>query len=276
MRKNKNPKVTALSNRVILEIFIGITVAVASGTISWMFSRLTYVHPPLPKPTAQISPSKIVVQANETVEFSANGSSVPSHETPDYLWRVGGLEPNKSPVAKCHEQGGTLSCRFALPGTFAVSVDVVDTNGQVGTAASTITVSIPNGYLGLFLADQDENSLKALLYDIDWVSLQSLVARPIVIIDPDSGAPVYAALASKPTGTADPPPWRGAAAGLKVAIPPLPQAVRWQFESALTKIGLYPVSLAFREIFSADERGRFDVGFRSIDDPAGLAGPTDR
>lgn len=260
----------APAETVVGKIFIGIAVAAGSALISWFLSRATYVPPPPPKPAAQISPSTVVAQANATVEFSAKGSSVPSPETPAYLWRVSGLEPNKSPVARCDDKGATLSCRFVLPGTFAVSVDVVDTNGQSGSAASTITVSVPSGYLGLILSNDDANALRALLYDVDWVSLQSLVTRPIIILDPDSRSPVYAALADPPSGTADPPPWRGAAAGLKVAIPPLPTEPKLQFEIALAEIGLVPVTLPFSEVYTATERGLVDVGFLTFDDPARL------
>lgn len=267
---------TAPADTVIGKIFIGIAVAAGSAIISWVVSRATYVPPPLPKPAAQISPSTIVAQANAIVEFSAQGSSVPSPEKPDYQWRVSGLEPNNSPVARCDDKGATLSCRFALPGTFAVSVDVVDANGQVGSAASTITVSVPSGYLGLLLGNENEEALRALLYDVDWVALQSLVTRPIIILDPDSRSPVYAALATPPDGTADPPPWRGAAAGLKIAIPPLPAESRLQFEIALVEIGLVPVTLPFSENYTATERGAIDVGFLSIDDPAGLSDTRDR
>jgi hypothetical protein len=163
-----------------------------------------------------------------------------------------------------------------LPGTFAVSVDVVDANGQSSSAASSITVSVPSGYLGLMLGSDDPNALKALLYDVDWVALQSLVTRPIILIEPDSKAPVYAALAEPPSTETDPPPWRDAAAGLRIAIPPLPPESSLQFEIALTEIGLVPVKLPIGEIYPAAERGMIDLGFVLIDSPGGLTEITGR
>jgi len=253
------------------KILIGVAVAAGSAFISWFVSRATYVPPPPPQPVARITPTTALVQANTVVEFSAKGSSVQGAEQSIYSWRVSGLEPNKSPVARCAEKIATLSCRFALPGTFAVSIDVVDANGQYASAVSTITVSVPNGYLGLMLGSDNPNALRALLYDIDWVSLQSLVARPIVLQDPETGTPVYAAFADPPDDATDPPPWRNAAAGLKIAIPRLSPESSMAFEVALTQIGLVPVVLPFSEIYAATERGAVDLGFVSVNSPVGLA-----
>lgn len=271
MADNETRAPTPPADTVFGKILIGVAVAAGSAFISWFVSRATYEPPPPPRPVADIAPPTILAQANAIVEFSAKGSSIPSPATPSYLWRVSGLEPNKSPVAKCEENGATLSCRFALPGTFAVSVDIVDANGQSSSAASTITVSVPSGYLGLMLSSDNPNALKALLYDVDWVALQSLVTRPIILIDPESNAPVYAALAEPPSDATDPPPWRGAAAGLKVAIPPLPPESSLQFEIALAEIGLSPVRLPFSEVYVATERGAIDLGFVVIDSPEVLA-----
>lgn len=276
MTDNEKGARTPPANTVLGKILIGIAIAAGSAFISWFVSRATHVPPPLPRPVAEIAPATILAQANAIVEFSAKGSSIPSPETPSYLWRVSGLEPNKSPVAKCDDKGSTLSCRFVLPGTFAVSVDVVDANGESSSAASSITVSVPSGYLGLMLGSDNSNALKALLYDIDWVALQSLVTRPIILIEPESKAPVYAALAEPPADATDPPPWRGAASGLKVAIPPLPPESRLQFEIALAEIGLVPVRLPFSEVYLATERGAIDLGFVVIDSPGGLTEMTVR
>lgn len=271
MADNDTSERTPLADTVLGKILIGVAVAAGSAFISWFVSRATYVPPPPPRPVAEIAPQTILAQANAIVEFSAKGSSVPSPERPSYLWRVSGLEPNKSPVARCDDKGATLSCRFALPGTFAVSVDVVDANGQSGSAASTITVSVPSGYLGLMLGSDDPNALRALLYDVDWVALQSLVTRPIILLEPETNAPIYAALAEPPSDAADPPPWRGAAAGLKIAIPLLPPESRLEFEIALAQIGLAPVTLPFSEVYMATERGAVDLGFVVVDSPEALA-----
>ena len=258
------------ADTVLGKILIGVAVASGSAFISWLVSRATYVPPPPPKPVAEIAPSEFLAQANAIVEFSAKGSSVPSRETPSYFWRVGGFEPNQSPVARCADKGATLSCRFAFPGTFAVSVDVVDANSQSSSAVSAITVSVPNGYLGIMLSSDDPNAFKSLLYEVDWVALQSLVTRPIILTEPGSGTPIYAVLAEPPPEATDPPPWRGEAAGLKVAIPPLPPESRSEFKATLAETGLVPVELPFSEVYLATEQGAIDLGFVEIDSPGGL------
>lgn len=252
------------------KIVVGLVVAAGSAFIAWFVSRATYEPPPTPRPDAKIAPTSVLAQANEVVEFTAQGSSVPSSEAPTYFWSVGGLDLNKSPVARCTDRGTTIGCRFILPGTFAVSVRVLDANGQPSSAAASVTVSIPSGYLGVLLGKDDPNALRALLYDVDWVSLQALVARPIVLQDPETGAPIYAALVEPPAAMAANPPWRGAATGLKVAIPRLPSDVQAEFEVALAQIGMVPVTLPLGEIFEATERGAVDLGFIAVDSPEAL------
>jgi len=262
---------TPPADTILGKILVGVAVAAGSAFVSWSVSRATYVPPPLPKPLAEIVPKTILAQANTIVEFSAKGSSVPGSEPPSYVWSVGGLELNRSPVARCNDKNSTLSCRFVLPGTFSVAVDVLDENGETSSAASTITVSVPGGYLGLLLGKNDADAQKALLYDIDWAALQSLVTRPIILMEPDTQAPVYAALAEPPAVANDPPPWRGTAAGLKVAIPPLPPEAGLQFEIALAEIGLVPLTLPFSEVYAAATQGAIDLGFLVIDSPEALA-----
>lgn len=253
------------------KILIGIAIAAGGAAISWFVSRATYVPPPPPRPTAVISPSSIVGQANTPIQFSADGSFSGASNEISYLWRVGGFEASSSPVARCTGESTTLTCRFALPGTFAVAVEVIDKNGMSHAASSTVTVSVPGGYLGLMLRDEDEEALSALLYDVDWISLQQLVQRPIVLTHPIRGLPVYAAFVDPPEGTPEPPPWRGAAAGRKVAIPPLPPDVRDQFEVALLEIGATPTTIPFAEVYSAVTMGAVDAAFVLISAPGELA-----
>jgi len=253
------------------KIVVGLAVAAGSALIGWIVSRATYEPPAEPRPDVQISPSTIVAQANEVVEFSAEGSSVPSSAAPAYSWSIGGLEPNKSPIANCQELTAVIRCRFALPGTFAVSVTVLDANGQSGSAAASVTVSIPNGYLAVYARSVTPEARRALAYDVDWVSLQTLVGRPIILDDPETGAPVYAVLVQAPSGNGTPPDWRGAAAGLKVAIPRLSPEAQTQFEVALGRIGIVPITLPLGEIQVATERGAVDLGFLPVDSPDALA-----
>jgi hypothetical protein len=260
-----------VADTVLGKILIGVAVAAGSAFISWFVSRATYVPPPPPKPSAAIVPKELLAQANAMTEFSAEGSTVPSAERPAYVWRVGGLEPNKSPVARCSVNEATLSCRFMLPGTFAVSVEVVDANGQSNSAVSVISVSVPGGYLGLFIDRDDPDALRSLLYDVDWIALQSLVTRPIVLQDPETNAPIFAALVEPPFDAPDPPPWRGKANGLKIALPPLPSEARSEFEIALAQIGVVTVTLPAYEVFLATERGMVDLGFVAIDSPEALS-----
>lgn len=271
MAKDQSDKMHPFADTVTGKILIGVAVAAGSAFISWFASRATYVAPPPLKPIARIVPTEAVVQANTVIEFSAAGSVFHDTDRPSYVWRVSGLEPNVSPAARCSGVETILSCRFIVPGTFAVSVEVIDANGQSSMSASSITVSVPNGYLGLILRGGRRDSLKALLYDIDWAALQPLTrGRLIILEDPETGAPVYAALAEPPTTATSPPAWRGAAAGLKIAIPPMSANARIAFETALIEIGLVPVTLPFAEIFSATEQGMTDVGFVMIDSPGAL------
>lgn len=253
------------------KIVVGLVVAAGSALIAWFVSRATYEPPPEPRPSADIVPESIVARAFETVEFTAEGSRVPSANPPDFSWRISGLEPNRSPGARCTDRGATIGCRFSLPGTFAVAVTVRDTNGQSSSAAASVTVSVPNGYLGILTRLDDADAQRALLYDIDWVRLQGLVGRPILLQDPETGSAVYAALAQPPDEAGTQPSWEGAAAGLKVAIPQLPPEARQEFEIALSEIGMVPVTMPFGEIITATERGAIDLGFVAVDSPDALA-----
>ena len=249
------------------KILVGVVVAAASAFISWFVSRATFVPPPPERPVARITPSEASVQANDAIEFSAEGSTFPSAEDRSFEWKVSGLPPNESPVARCKEGFSTFSCRFMLPGTFAVSVEVVDANGERSGDAAAISVKIPYGYFGLMLRSEDPDAFRALLYDVDWVKLQSLVSRPIVLQDPDTNLPVYAALADKPEYDGDSPPWQGAASGLKIAVPGLPPDAKEAVEIALSDIGMVPLTLAFAENYTALETGVIDGGFMAIDSP---------
>lgn len=157
------------------KIFIGIMIIAGSGILSWFASRATYEPPPPPRPEAEIVPHRLVAEAHEIIEFSAAGSTTPSAEQPIYRWEIGGLEANLSPSARCSEETAILRCRFLMPGTFAVSVEVEDQNGQIGRAVATVTVSIKDGYLGIIQIESDSKVQAALLYDIDWTYLQTLV-----------------------------------------------------------------------------------------------------
>ena len=66
-----------------------------------------------------------------------------------------------------------------------------------------MTVSVKNGYFGLLLRSENPNAVRALMYDVDWLSLQSLISRPIVLIEPESNTPAYAAMLEVPEDTPD-------------------------------------------------------------------------
>jgi hypothetical protein len=211
-----------------------------------------------------------VAKAGEFVEFSAKGSSVPGTAAPPFEWSVSGSQLNKKPIAKCKDLSDTLRCQFMLPGGSTVAVKVTAENGLSSEAAATVIVAVPNGYLGLYSFEHRPNALRALLYDIDWIKLQTLVTRPIVLPNPDTNSPIYAVLAEPPVSTPTPPPWHGAAKGLKVIIPPLAPDARVAFETALGKIGIVPVILPAGYIAAGLSKGMSDLGFGLLDTPDAL------
>lgn len=87
---------------------------------------------------------------------------------------------------------------------------------------------------------------------------------------PETGAPIYAALAVPQGDVGSPAPWHQAAAGLRVAIPVLPNIAREAFESAFHEIGAMPVFIGGQDIPTAIERGATDLGVVLIDSPDNL------
>ena len=193
----------SFADTVTGKIVVGLVIAAGSAIMSWVVSRATYVSPPAERPVVQIVPAETVALANQAIDFSAAESTAATEGPLVYDWRISGLEPNRSPVARCTDKGATLSCVFVLPGTFAVSATATDASGQFGSAASAVTVSVKNGYFGLLLRSENPNAVRALMYDVDWLSLQSLISRPIVLIEPESNTPAYAAMLEVPEDTPD-------------------------------------------------------------------------
>jgi hypothetical protein len=257
-------------------IAIGLAIAAGSAVISWIVARASYVPPPPQQPTAVIAPTTYTAAPGETVEFSASGSSAPSSNAEGgapliYHWSVGGVPPEMSAIARCNENTAILRCRFVSPGAFAVSVAVVDQNKQSASAASIVTVGVPGGYLGIFLLGATRaDAHRALLYDVDWVEVQSKTSQPIVLYDPDTDAAIFAMQADPPADAVDPPPWRGEAGGLKIALPPMPRLAREALEMALLDLGLSVVQMPSGEIYHAGTRGAVDAVGLPLDTPEGL------
>lgn len=178
------------------KIFIGAVVAVI-GTLFGAF--LTWVTLSNQPPVASIVPETLDAHALLPVIFSAAGSNDPDGDQLHYEWSLNALPFGANPAARCSPttDPATANCRFVMPGTHAVTVAVEDEWGARRSTSASITVTITRGYVSLyFRASSDETiqaaAERALLYAVDWGKVQSMVGRPILLFDPDSGSAVYA------------------------------------------------------------------------------------
>ncbi|MER0240288.1 hypothetical protein [Fulvimarina sp. MAC8] len=244
------------------KIFIGVTIAVISGLAGWIGTLI--VSKPSP-PIAKVRPDALEVLRNEAVDFSSAESTAGSSEIFEEKWTIGALPPAESATANCSQSEKLLRCRFLLPGTVAVGLEVTDENGLSSSAVSVIQVRFPGGYMGIEMEEGDEQALQALAYDIDWQYLQSLLGIPIVLIDPATGSPAYAVQIDRPETEEEPPPWSGGAAGRKVLLGSMKYEVAEAFEMAFADIGASIIRLPFAEIAVALERGVADVAVRPVD-----------
>ena len=181
---------------MLLPVIVGISLLIAGGLIDrWFLGNSP--------PNAVISPTEKTIKANTNIMFSAAASSDSDDENDRlaYRWTVGGFDPKESYFANCdpnRDDQSLFNCRFLLPGTHNVSITVTDSDGAKSTASASVTVEMENGYLGLALQfgqqEKDLNAIKAIMYAVDWPSVQALLRGPLLILfDPDTEQPVFAA-----------------------------------------------------------------------------------
>ena len=178
------------------QIFIGIVVAVI-GTLFGAF--LTWVTLSNQPPIAEIVPGKLETEAISPINFSAAASSDPDGSELLYDWTLNALPFGENPAARCAltADPAIANCQFIMPGTHAITVAVEDADGARRSTSASVTVSIPRGYVSLFVrassdAAAQASSERALLHAVDWGEVQSMVGRPVLLYDPDLGSAVYA------------------------------------------------------------------------------------
>ena len=252
------------------KIVIGLTIALGSGVIGAVIAWVMKEPPPLVYPEARIQPESASVTANRAVQFAASGLRVGGAADPVLSWAVAGLPPNRSPVANCTERTGLLDCTFLLPGDFAVALTVTDARGLGTVVTAPVSVRLPGGYLAVEMPRAGADALAALYHDVDWATIQEAAGRPVVVADPETGFPTYAVHGRIPEGTPDPPPWRGAAAGLRVAVSGVPVAAVGVVVEALGAVGVAAQIIPAEDVGLAVQRGAVDGGLLLIDSPEDL------
>lgn len=225
-----------------------------------------------------IEPKAVTIDADTVVQFSASVEQGGTAQIDDLeaAWTVGGLPLSASSVSRCTETVGALviSCRFVLPGTFAVSISA-DSGGQSASTSSVVSVKLNNGYIGIslpgFTAEETEAAYRDLLFGVDWVSIQKHFSRPILIFDPDSNANVYAVSHSV---SSDADAWSnsGALEGKKIIIPAASQAAIEAVERELTKLGATLVVLPPEQVSPAVTAGLGEGSFVPVSSPDELPG----
>jgi len=267
---NEAPNRPNFADTVAGKIFIGLMLAIGGAIVAWASGVLTHTTPP---PIAIITPETLMTRAGETVEFTAAASHDPEGRPLQLVWSVGGLAPKDSSVAQCQDQGVILRCRFAAPGTFAVSVEAISTTDLHSTAAATVTVSFEDGYLAVLIVAGGDEAQRALLYDVDWPAIQALISRPIILFSPDAQAPVYAVSARPPAPVSDPPPWRGKAAGLKIQLPFSQGPFGTAMVQAIESLGASPIGITGtgQNIAQALQTGSIEGGFMTFASPEDFA-----
>ncbi len=260
----------SLSNN-LLGLIIAPVIAGAVLGVSGFFLGQAFA-PPVP-PIAAISPATILVAAGESVEFNASGSVSSSGAITNYVWKVGGHPADQSSVGLCQTGTNTAiaTCRFQLPGTFSVSVDIQDATGQTSTAVSPVTVSLKDGYIGVVLLSGQnrlitDQAYRVILAAVNWQDIQRSVSRPIVIFDPDKQQPVYAASRVYVEGELDQLDTT-VFQGAKVMIPPFAPAVRNVIRSTLEELGSVVIVLPSTSMESSIETGLAGSGMFNFASP---------
>jgi len=197
MNRNKSKSSSRVIKYLLLPVIVGIAVLFAGKLIN----RWPLENSP---PNAVISPTETTIKANTNIMFSAAASSDSNDENYRlaYRWTVGGFDPKESYIANCDpylDDQSLFNCRFLVPGTHNVSITVTDSDGAESTASASVTVEMENGYIGLALhfgqQDKDPNAIKAIMYAVDWPSVQALLrGRLLILFDPDIEQPVYASI----------------------------------------------------------------------------------
>jgi hypothetical protein len=166
---------------IIAPIISGVVVGAILGFGGFLLGKAT--APDVP-PTAAISPKSATVSAGENIQFSAAASiSSVSSGIIEYSWKIGGHLAARSSVGFCSSVGSPeiATCRFNLPGTYSVSVDVTDGTGLTSIAVAPIVVSLQDGFIGVVLfADRDptvtNQAYRVILAAIDWQEVQRTVS----------------------------------------------------------------------------------------------------
>lgn len=179
------------------QIVIGVVVAVIGTLFGAFVTWITLKNEP---PVADLAPSFLEADASQPISFSAAGSLDPEGDNLSFAWSLNGLTFGENPAASCStsNEPAVVICRFAMPGTHAVTVEVQDGDGLAASKSASVTVTLDGGYLSLVLnvpggAEAQEAAERAFLYAVDWQDVQARVGRPIILFDPDRKTSVYAA-----------------------------------------------------------------------------------
>ncbi|WP_298965660.1 PKD domain-containing protein [uncultured Roseibium sp.] len=260
-----------LLGKLIVGAVLAIFSAIVGGVATWVNVKDA-------RPVINLAPEVIVVDALEPAIFSAEGSHDPEGEELAFAWSLNGQSFGSSPVASCSEtpKPAVVSCRFSMPGTHAVTVAATDPNGLVSSMSSTVQVKLENGYLGLLLSlgntDAQTAIETAILYGIDWVGIQSLVSRPIILNDPSLKSSVYAALYQRDVERAKAALENASVSSIKVTSFGLQQAAKDQIQIQAAEVGLDLgfLFLPAGEVYPALIAGAGEGGFLTISSPGEL------
>lgn len=225
-------------------------------------------------PIAKITPPIVDIKAGDIVQFDASGSLDPEGGELRYTWKVGGVSPEESAISTCEKinNNQSLSCRFFLPGTFAVSVNVFSDESELSsTNSSSVTTEIVGGYVGLAFpslsADDSDEIYREILYGIDWPEIQETISKPIVLYNPDTGLNVYAVSfegieahksVKRPTGALN---------GIKIIIPYFRNDREKKLATSLTSLGASIVPLPANDVNPALSSGIADGGITALSSP---------
>lgn len=258
------------------QIFIGAVVAIIGYLFGAFVTWITLKNEP---PVADLVPSVLEAEANQAINFSAAGSSDPEQDMLTFRWSLNALPFGENPAASCAPANdpAIVNCRFVMPGTHAVTVEVEDGNGLVASKSASVTVSLNNGYLSLVLnapggAEAQAAAERAFLYAVDWRDVQALVGRPIILFDPDRGTSVYAATverdveAAKAAINAPEVSFSGLKIGNFGLRPNVQDLIMIQAADAGLSIAFF--ALPAGEVMTGIERGIGEGGFTLSNSPA--------
>ena len=248
------------SESIAGKVIVGVAVAAIAGFGGWVWGQVT-AKPTVP--TVVVTPKSATAPVGEPIDFAVTTNYL--QVTPE--WSLGGRLLGESSAAYCEagQDGKVLTCRFAMPGSVAVTAAITTEDGLMASDSVSVKVNIPGGYVAFVFPglskSRTHDAYRLFLTSFDWVKIQSSIPRPIILYNPDLKRNVYALAKTKSQPPGDP----RALYGVRVLVPNLAEPGRSYLNAKLTELGAVQLSMAFAEINAALMTGLAESSLVTVD-----------